>query len=88
MGTAVWPASTCEAVRGGRFSPLAGVLCQSPSGASVELVHFVPCRPPAVSDLEISLWAINLDCAAARAFPIPELVGDEANGTGPCRERR
>jgi hypothetical protein len=76
--------ATCESVRGGRFSSLAGVSCRLRTGASVELVHYAPCRPPTVSHVVVSLWAINLDCAAAAAFPVAELVGDQENGTGPC----
>jgi hypothetical protein len=74
--------ATCEAVRGGSFSSLAGVRCRLRAGASVELVHHVPCRPPAGADM--SLWAINLSCAAAGAFPVAELAGDDATATGPC----
>ena len=74
----------CESVRGGHFSSLAGVSCRLRTGAAVELVHYVPCPPPAVPELEIRLWAINLDCAVAAAFPVAELLGDDVNGTGPC----
>jgi hypothetical protein len=48
-------------------------------------VHYEPCAPPkSNNDATITMWGVNLDCAAAAAFPIDMLVGDPERATGPC----
>jgi hypothetical protein len=80
-------AATCRAIRGGRFNALSSASCRPsarPHGVA-ELVHYQPCPPPKTSQGgDVLMWAINLDCQAATAFPVDTLIGDPDNGTGPC----
>ena len=79
--------AACRAVEGGQFNGLVSAHCTStahPHGVA-ELVHYQPCAPPKASnDATITMWGVNLDCAAAAAFPIDTLVGDPERATGPC----
>jgi hypothetical protein len=79
--------AACRAVTGGQFNGLVSAHCTStahPRGVA-ELVHYQPCAPPkSNNDATITMWGVNLDCAAAAAFPIDTLVGDPERATGPC----
>lgn len=79
--------ATCRAVTGGLFNGLVSAQCSAaafPRGVA-EFVHFEPCTPPmANNDADITMWAVNRDCAAAAAFPIDTLVGDPESDSGPC----
>jgi hypothetical protein len=79
--------AACRAVTGGQFNGLVSAHCTStahPRGVA-ELVHYEPCAPPkSNNDATITMWGVNLDCAAAAAFPIDMLVGDPERATGPC----
>jgi hypothetical protein len=84
-GTCAVRGAVCQAIKGGRFSSLASVRCvpsNRPNGV-VELVHFQPCAP---NPDQRSLWAINLACATAIAFPVQELIGDINDKNPPCGE--
>jgi len=72
--TCIADGATCQRIQGGVWRPLAGVRCalrEHPRRA-VELVYHEACLPPRVEG-DYSLWAINLDCPSARAFPFDEL---------------
>jgi hypothetical protein len=79
--------ASCTAVNGGLFNRLVSARCSArghPHGIT-EFVHYRPCRPPKVSNAEISVWAINLDCHTATTFPVQALRGDPDATTGqPC----
>jgi hypothetical protein len=83
--------ATCRAVTGGQFNGLVSAQCASaarPHGVA-EFVHYQPCTPPkSDNDASIMMWGVNLDCAAAAAFPIDALIGDRdpetETDTGPC----
>jgi hypothetical protein len=80
-------AARCRAVSGGRFNGLVSAQCSQPSHPRglVELVHYEPCRPPAHNANEdITIWAVNVDCSVAAAFPVHQLIGDPEHDTGPC----
>lgn len=82
-------AARCRAVTGGRFNGLVSAQCTTATapGGLVELVHYVPCRPPAANpDEDITMWAVNLGCGVARTFPVHDLTGDPETDTGPCGE--
>jgi hypothetical protein len=79
--------ATCQAVTGGQFNSLVSAHCTSEAhpGGVAELVHFQPCGPPKSSNgADVTMWAVNLDCATASAFPVDGLLGDPESGTGPC----
>ena len=78
----------CRAVVGGQFNGLVSARCTArgiPDGIA-ELVHYNPCGPPKSSDpaADITMWAVNVGCATAAAFPVDTLVGDTERATGPC----
>jgi hypothetical protein len=75
---------TCEAIAGGSFDAVASARCTAPTHptAAIELVHRRPCRPASHAD-DISLWAINVDCQIASAFPVAKLLPDKSDN-GPC----
>jgi hypothetical protein len=79
--------ATCKAVNGGQFNGLVSAHCTTtahPHGVA-EFVHYQPCTPPkSKNDASITMWSVNLGCAAAVAFPIDTLIGDPDNETGPC----
>ena len=80
--------ATCQSVTGGQFSSLASAQCTSEAhpGGVAELVHFQPCSARTSGNgADITMWAVNLECAAASAFPVDGLLGDPESGTGPCR---
>ena len=82
------PRRQCRAVVGGPFNGLASARCTaraSPNGLA-EFVHYQPCAPPNSSDAaaDITMWAVNVGCATATAFPVDTLVGDAERATGPC----
>ena len=65
----------CQAIAGGRFRALASARCSPPSKPTrtVELVQYLPCVAPKTHADTFRLWAINLPCQNAMAFPIDEL---------------
>lgn len=72
---------------GGQFNALVSAHCTSRAhpGGVAELVHFQPCAPPKpANNADITIWGVNLGCAAAAAFPVDALVGDIETDTGPC----
>jgi hypothetical protein len=87
-GSCLVAGARCEPIRGGALQPLAGIRCrpENQPQAVVELVHLEPCRPPRVPAFSMDLWAINLECATATAFPVLELIGDREGleDAGPC----
>jgi hypothetical protein len=63
---------------------------------AVELVHRVPCKPAPNQSTAVWLWAVNIGCATASAFPVeamlpsqdgedPGACGDLVDGHGRCR---
>jgi hypothetical protein len=86
-GTCELPGAVCRAVRGGGFNALVSAQCTlvaHPHGLT-EFVHYQPCPKPKVPQGgDITMWAINLDCKTAAAFPIAALIGDPDRETGPC----
>jgi hypothetical protein len=87
VGGRCWlPGATCEAVQGGTFNALVSARCMSrahPRGAT-EFVHYRPCLPPNSQTGTVTMWAINLDCHTATAFPVDALNTDDKTGVGPC----
>jgi hypothetical protein len=76
--------AVCERTIGGIWRPRASVRCSMPDQPSkaAEFVYHEACRePPHDRDGDFTLWAINLDCATARSFPINEFI-DAPNA--PC----
>lgn len=82
------PGAVCEAVRGGAFDALVSARCTrtSPSHGVMEFVHYEPCARPTTpnDEADVWMWAINLDCATATAFPVATLIGELDPPSGPC----
>ena len=79
-------AGQCQAIAGGRFRALARARCSPPGKPTrtVELVQYRPCVAPKTHAETFRLWAINLPCQNATAFPIEELglADDSGQDTG------
>ena len=52
----------------------------------MEFVHYEPCARPTTpnDEADVWMWAINLDCATATAFPVATLIGELDPPSGPC----
>jgi hypothetical protein len=81
------PGAVCRAVRGGLFSALVSAQCSLTAhpGGLTEFVHYQPCPQPRVPQGDdLTMWAINLRCKTAAAFPIATLIDELERASGRC----